>query len=152
MRSEYPFKHNTFSSLYMTGYSDQRWIKGIFSNWKVTFAFQEAVKRRLAACPEGKKHKRYARYFKGIEGTDLLAKVVPDFVLVFAADRSAFHECRNLDLPMVGVVDSNTDPGAFIYPVFANDDSIESIQVRQRRGAGRGAASAHLLPPLLYSS
>ena len=130
MRSEYPFKYNTFSSLYMTGYSDQKWIKGIFSNWKVTFAFQEAVKRRVAASPNGKVHQRYARYFKGIDDVDLMAKIVPDFMLVFAADRAAFHEARNLDLPMVGMVDSNTDPGPFLYPVYGNDDSLESLQVR----------------------
>ena len=113
----------------MTGYSDQKWIKGIFSNWKVTFAFQEAVKRRLTAHPGSHRHQRYSRYFKGIDGVDLMAKIIPDFVLVFAADRAAFHEARNLDLPMVGMVDSNTDPGPFLYPVYGNDDSIESIQV-----------------------
>lgn len=128
MRNEYPFKHNSFSSLYMTGYSDQKWIKGIFSNWKVTFAYQEALKRRLEKRPSGVAFNRYSRYLKGVEDVDLMAKIVPDFVLVFAPDRHAAHEARNLDLPMVGMVDSNTDPLPFLYPVYGNDDSLESLQ------------------------
>jgi hypothetical protein len=46
---------------------------------------------------------------------------------VLAPHRAALREARNADVPLVGLVDSDTDPRAFLYPVFANDDSLDSI-------------------------
>lgn len=127
MRSEYPFKYNRFSSLYMLGYADQRYIDGTFSNWKQTYAFYEHVQRVLKDKPSLKRFRRLQRYLRGIDSVDLMGRVVPDFMLVFATDRGAMHEAANLDIPMVGMVDSNTSPAQFLYPVFGNDDSVESV-------------------------
>ncbi|RYY38122.1 30S ribosomal protein S2 [archaeon] len=128
MRKEYPFQHNKFSSLYMVGYSDEKWVDGTFSNWKQTVAFHEHVKRALKEKPSLSKFRRLARYMRGIEGVDVMGRIVPDFVLVFAPDRGAIHEATNLDIPLVGMVDSNTNPRPFLYPVCGNDDSVESLQ------------------------
>lgn len=127
MRSEYPFKYNRFSSLYMLGYADQRYIDGTFSNWKQTYAFYEHVQRVLKDKPSLKRFRRLQRYLRGIDSVDLMGRVVPDFMLVFATDRGAMHEAANLDIPLVGMVDSNTSPAQFLYPVFGNDDSVESV-------------------------
>lgn len=146
MRNEYPFKYNSFSSLYMTGYADKKWVDGTFSNWKVTFAFQQAMQRQAKERPEIKKFRRYQRYLKGVEGVDLMAKIVPDFVMVFAGDRGAFHEASNADVPLVGMVDSNMSPTPFLYPVFGNDDSLESIQLvldLMKRGVEEGRKREH---------
>jgi small subunit ribosomal protein S2 len=128
MRNEYPFRSNKFSSLYMVGYSDQKWVDGTFSNWKQTYAFYEHVRKVLKNKPSLQKFRRLAKYMRGIDSVDLMGRVVPDFMLVFATDRGAIHEATNLDVPLIGMVDSNTSPLPFLYPVFGNDDSLESIQ------------------------
>ena len=146
MRNEYPFKYNQFSSLYMTGYADKKWIDGLFSNWKVTFEYYDHMKRSAKAAPDAKKYRRYERYLRGVDGVDLMARIVPDFVLVFATDRGAIHESTNLDLPLFGMVDSNTNPTPFLYPVFGNDDSIESLGFMLdllKRGVEEGRKREH---------
>lgn len=127
MRKEYPFKHNKFSSLYMLGYADRRYIDGTFSNWKQTAAFYQHVQKVLRSRPNLQKFRRLQKYLRGVDSVDLMGRIVPDFMLVFATDRGAMHEAGNLDIPMVGMVDSNTSPLPFLYPVFGNDDSVESI-------------------------
>jgi len=127
MRSQYPFKHNKFSSLYMLGYADHKYIDGTFSNWKQTYAFYEHVQRVLKANPNLKKFRRLQKYLRGVESVDLMGRIVPDFILVFATDRGALHEAANLDLPLMGMADSNVSPRPFLYPVFGNDDSVESV-------------------------
>ena len=81
-----------------------------------------------------------------LEGADLLAKVIPDFLLVLATDRGAAHEAANLDLPLFGMVDSNTDPTPFLYPVYGNDDSVESLAFMLellKRGVEEGRKREH---------
>ena len=127
MRRRYPFSHGRFSSLYMLGYADAKYIDGTISNWKQTYAFYEHVQRVLAAKPSLAKFRRLQRYLRGVEGVDLMARVAPDFILVFAADRGAAHEAANADIPLVGMADSDVSPAPFLYPVFGNDDSVASV-------------------------
>jgi len=127
MRREYPFHYNRFSSLYMLGYSDHKWIDGTFSNWKQTYAFYEHVQRVLKTRPSLTRFRRLQKYLRGIDKVDLMGRIVPDFMLVFSGDRGAQHEAANLDLPLFGMVDTDTSPLPFLYPVFGNDDSVESV-------------------------
>jgi small subunit ribosomal protein S2 len=128
MRREYPFRYNKFSSLYMVGYSDTKWVDGVFSNWKVTHEYARHIRDLLAERPSKMKFRRLRRYLRGVEGVDVMAKIIPDFVLVLAPDRGALHEAVNADIPLVGLVDTNTNPAPFLYPVYGNDDSVESLQ------------------------
>lgn len=128
MRKEYPFRYDRFNSLYMLGYSDKKWIDGMFSNWKITMEYARSVREKLEKKPNVSKFKKLERYLKGVEDLDAYSRIFPDFVLVLARDAGALHEIRNAELPLMGIVDSNEDPSPFLYPVFANNDSIESIQ------------------------
>lgn len=128
MRKEYPFRYDKFSSLYMVGYADKKWVDGMFSNRKVTFEYARHVREVLEEKPTLRKYRKLRRYLRGIEDVDIYGKVIPDFLLVLATDRGAVHEALNADIPLIGLVDTNTDPAPFLYPVFANDDSLDSIQ------------------------
>jgi ribosomal protein S2 len=112
----------------MLGYSDKKWIDGMFSNWKVTVEYARSVREKLDKKPTLSKYKKLQRYLKGVEDLDVYSRIFPDFVMVLAPDAGALHEIRNADLPLMGIVDSNEDPSPFLYPVFANNDSVESIQ------------------------
>lgn len=128
MKAAYPFRYDRFNSLYMNGYADSKWVRGTFSNWRVTTAFAASVRASLLAQPSSRRFKRLARVLKGLDDLDLFSRVFPDFVLVLAGDREALAEVRGADLPLVGIVDSDEDPAPFLYPVFANNDSLESVQ------------------------
>jgi small subunit ribosomal protein S2 len=129
MRREYPFRHDRFTSLYMTGYADRKWIHGLFSNWRVAADYVAKQHAALGAArnPLLKRQGKVGRAIKGLVGKDAYSQIIPDFVLVLAADFGALNEIRNADLPMLGIADSDTDPRPFLYPVFANNDNIESI-------------------------
>ena len=40
-----------------------------------------------------------------------------------------FKEAKKLEIPIICLVDSNTDPTLCEYPIPANDDSIRTIQL-----------------------
>ena len=58
-------------------------------------------------------------------------KRLPDVVVVVDANHeiTAVQEARLLEIPVVGIVDTNTDPNSVDYPIPANDDSIRTIQL-----------------------
>jgi len=44
-------------------------------------------------------------------------------------DNIAVREARRLDIPVVAILDTNADPTQVDYPIPANDDSIQTIQL-----------------------
>lgn len=58
-------------------------------------------------------------------------KRLPDALFVVDANHeaTAVSEARKLNIPVVAVVDTNTDPGKVDYPVPCNDDSIRAIKL-----------------------
>lgn len=56
---------------------------------------------------------------------------LPDVLVVVDADyeSTAIKEANRLEIPIVAIVDSNTDPTPIDYPIPANDDSIRTIQL-----------------------
>ena len=56
---------------------------------------------------------------------------LPDAILIVDAqyEDTAIKEAKRLDIPVIAIVDSNTDPEKVDYPIPANDDSIRTIQL-----------------------
>ena len=56
---------------------------------------------------------------------------LPDLLIIVDAhyEDTAIKEARRLDIPIIEIVDSNTDPTLVDYPIPANDDSIRTIQL-----------------------
>ena len=40
---KYPLKNKNFSSFYISGYIDKKWIGGMFSNWKIFYGFLDYI-------------------------------------------------------------------------------------------------------------
>jgi small subunit ribosomal protein S2 len=57
--------------------------------------------------------------------------VEPDalFVLDVVADQTAVKEAIRMNLPIIGVCDTNANPQMIDYPIPANDDGIKSIRL-----------------------
>ena len=56
---------------------------------------------------------------------------LPDAIIVVDAqyEDTAIREAKKLDIPVIAIVDSNTNPNKVQYPIPANDDSIRTIQI-----------------------
>ena len=58
-------------------------------------------------------------------------KRLPDALVVVDAqyEDTAIKEAKRLDIPVVAIVDSNTNPKKVDFPIPANDDSMRTIQL-----------------------
>ena len=56
---------------------------------------------------------------------------LPNAVIIVDAklESTAVNEASRLGIPIIAIVDSNTDPSNIDYPIPANDDSIRTIQL-----------------------
>ncbi len=56
---------------------------------------------------------------------------LPDVIIVADIEFNdiAVNEAKTLGIPIIGVVDTNTDPTEIDYPIPANDDSIRTVQL-----------------------
>ena len=56
---------------------------------------------------------------------------LPDALVVVDAqyEDTAIKEAKRLDIPVIAIVDSNTDPNKVDYAIPANDDSMRTIQL-----------------------
>ena len=74
-----------------------------------------------------RKREKLERYLGGIKGMYKL----PGLLCVVDAkkERIAVAEANRLGIPVVAIVDTNTDPDPIDYPIPGNDDAIKSIQL-----------------------
>jgi small subunit ribosomal protein S2 len=114
------------SNFFITGFVGSKWVGGSFSNWKGTFQFIEYIEKAPFL---KKKSTRYQNYLQNLQGLNKDSKKpIPDFVFLFNNDQTALNEINNLNIPVIGITDTNTNPTPFLYNLPGNDDSLESIQ------------------------
>ena len=58
-------------------------------------------------------------------------KKLPNAIVIVdgKTESIAIQEAKKLEIPIICIVDSNTDPSICDYPIPANDDSIRTIQL-----------------------
>lgn len=58
-------------------------------------------------------------------------KQLPDMIYVVDGqyEYTAIREAQRLEIPIIALIDSNTDPTLVDYPIPANDDSLRTIQI-----------------------
>lgn len=123
-------------------YVTERWIGGMLTNVATVTAQIKKLKdleRRMAS---GDLEKRYSklevqRYQEEIDELNrkyggiknLNGKPGAVVVLDVITDANAVREANVLGVPVVGVVDTNTDPTPIQYPIPGNDDAIKGLQL-----------------------
>ena len=122
-------------------YCASRWLGGTLTNFATIKNSMAKYKKYLAMEADGsldKTHKKEAaairrdmnrmhRNFEGIiEMTDLPAAM---FVIDTKHEQIAVAEANRLEIPVVGLVDTNSDPTIIDYPIPGNDDSSKSIRL-----------------------
>ena len=122
-------------------YVNQRWLGGTLTNLQT---IRKSVKRyreieEIEKSPNhggyGKKElaalrREAARMKKNLEGVLDMDKL-PDALVVIDTNREeiAIAEANRLNVPIVAIVDTNSDPERVNYPIAGNDDAIRSIRV-----------------------
>jgi small subunit ribosomal protein S2 len=70
---------------------------------------------------------RLNKYFDGIRAMDKIPAAL--FVVDIKREHNAVAEARKLKVPIVALVDTNSDPDLVDYPIAANDDAIRSVRM-----------------------
>ena len=122
-------------------YVNKRWPGGLLTNFK-TLGQRIEYFRKLDAESAGPelsgltKKERLMQERKLARGKDLFAGVlqmtkVPEaiFVIDIIKEKIAVLEARRLGIPVIAIVDTNTDPELVTHPIPANDDALSSIEL-----------------------
>ena len=121
-------------------YVVERWLGGTLTNFST---IKKSIKRLQLLEKEGLKiyenltkkeiqmlnreRIKLADQHRGIKDM----KRLPEVIVVVDANLeiTAVREARLLEIPVIGIVDTNTNPNSVDYPIPANDDSIRTIQL-----------------------
>ena len=82
-------------------------------------AKKESVRRE-------KDRQRLEKFLGGIKGMDRLPQAM--FVVDAGHEQIAVREARKLNIPVIGLVDTNPDPNGIDYVLPGNDDALRSIR------------------------
>lgn len=123
---------------------NHRWLGGMLTNYKTIRqsikrlrdletmqgdgTFDKLTKKEvLMATREQEKLERSIGGIKEMGG-------LPDALFVIDVDheRIAINEANKLGIPVIGIVDTNSDPDGVDYVIPGNDDSIRAIQIYVR--------------------
>ena len=74
-----------------------------------------------------REHARLLKYLDGIRDMEQFPDVV--FVVDTKREHNAVAEVRKLKIPVVSILDTNSDPDQVDFPVPGNDDAIRSVKV-----------------------
>lgn len=120
-------------------YFSERWIGGFLTNWEQIKKNIEKINRmeeeqKTGAWKKFPKHEqvKLARYLGRIKvyyGGVLKLTRVPEalFVIDVKKEIAAVREAARRGIPVVGVVDTNSDPTGIEYVIPANDDAVGSV-------------------------
>lgn len=122
-------------------YITNRWIGGLLTNFDIAHGSIAAL--------NGLKEKREKGGFKELTKKEQLlvdrriAKLeanfggvaemnsLPDILFILDARKeiNAVREAARMNIPVVAIVDTNSDPTSVDYPIPANDDALKSIEI-----------------------
>ncbi|MYD45906.1 MAG: 30S ribosomal protein S2 [Gammaproteobacteria bacterium] len=122
-------------------YVDQRWLGGMLTNYKTIRQSIRRLKELEAQQERGvfdlltkkealQKQRMMDRLERGLGGIKDMGGL-PDalFVVDVMFERIAVVEANKLGIPIVGVVDTNSDPEGVDWVIPGNDDAIRAIRL-----------------------
>lgn len=119
-----------------------RWLGGMLTNQKTIGERVKYLKRQEERMASGELASKYSKLevqrfqeeidqmnelYGGIK--DMHARPAIVFVVDITHDKNAVNEAIKLNIPVVGLVDTNADPRNITYPVPCNDDALKAIEL-----------------------
>ncbi|HVY52079.1 MAG TPA: 30S ribosomal protein S2 [Devosia sp.] len=143
-------------------YVNSRWLGGTLTNWQTisqSIARLRELEAKVAEGVEGltkkerllldREREKLERDLGGIKDMGNLPNLL--FVIDTNKEANAIKEARRLGIPVIAIIDSNSDPDTVDYPIPGNDDAARALELYcslvaraaldgiSRSSAGRGA-------------
>ncbi len=135
---------------------NHRWLGGMLTNWKtISGSIKElkALEEQLAGDTSGLTKKEVLNLTRKRDKLEMsLGGIrdmggIPDVMFVIDANKEdlAIKEANVLGIPVVAVLDTNTDPSGIAFPIPGNDDASRAVRLycdaiadaaRSGKGAG----------------
>jgi small subunit ribosomal protein S2 len=126
-------------------YMNYRWLGGTLTNWKTINASIKRLKQleEMAADSEKTAHmtkkellmqsREYNKLNLSLGGIKNMAGL-PDVVFVIDTNKEkiAIQEANRLGIPVIAILDSNSDPEGVDFPIPGNDDSVRALKLYTR--------------------
>ena len=119
---------------------NHRWLGGMLTNWSTITKSIKKMKEleTLKSNPNNEFTKKeilkisnqHEKLVKSLSGISEMKKS-PDllFIIDTKLEHIAVSEANHLNIPIIGIVDTNCDPDLIDYPIPGNDDSRRSINL-----------------------
>jgi small subunit ribosomal protein S2 len=123
-------------------YVNHRWLGGMLTNWKTISNSIRRLKELEAQLQSGEELKgmtkkellsltrqkdKLERALGGIKEMGGVPNIL--FVIDTNIENISILEANKLGIPVVGIVDSNSDPRNLTFPVPGNDDAMRAIEL-----------------------
>lgn len=122
-------------------YVDQRWLGGMLTNFETIRTRVQRLKDLEAMQEDGtfdvlpkkevillkKEMEKLERNLGGIKDMEEFTGVI--FLVDPKKERIAILEARKLDIPVIGLVDTNCNPEDVDYAIPGNDDAIRAVKL-----------------------
>jgi small subunit ribosomal protein S2 len=122
-------------------YVNQRWMGGMLTNWETVKQRIQRLKALRAQEQDGlwevlpkkevqslrKERDKLQAVLGGIEDMPGLPSAA--FIVDLKKEHIAVAECNKLNIPVVAILDTNSDPDLVAYPIPGNDDAIRAIRL-----------------------
>ncbi len=119
-------------------YVNHRWLGGTLTNWKTITGSIKRLRQMdelLAGDTQGltkkevlnltREKEKLERALGGIKDMGGLPDIL--FIIDTNKEKLAVEEANKLGIPVIAVLDSNSDPSGVTYPIPGNDDAIRAI-------------------------
>jgi len=153
-------------------YVNHRWLGGTLTNWKtITGSIKRLrqIEEMVAGNTSGltkkeilgitRDQEKLERALGGIKEMGGLPDIL--FIIDTNKEKLAVEEANKLGIPVVAILDSNSDPQGVTYPIPGNDDAIRAITLycdlvagavldgisAEMAASGQDIGAAETLPP-----
>jgi len=122
-------------------YVNERWLGGTLTNFSVVRRsidkynklceqieqedFQEFSKKERIRLK--RRRDKMEHHFKGIQNMGRIPDIL--YIVDVVNEDISIKEAHLLEIPVVAIIDTNSNPDLVDYPIPANDDAIESIRL-----------------------
>ena len=120
----------------------ERWLGGMLTNWNTIggrVKHLQDLENRMASGELANKYNKLEvqRFQEEIDQMNLLYGGIKElnsrpgavFIVDIVHDANALREAVKMNVPVVALTDTNSDPTNVKYPIPANDDAIKTIQL-----------------------
>jgi len=119
---------------------NHRWLGGMLTNWNTVSNSIKRLKEQDEILTSGAEGLTKKEILNLTRSRDKLERALggikdmgglPDIIVVVDTNKEALaiQDAKNLNIPVVAILDTNSDPANVQYPVPGNDDAIRAIQL-----------------------